>query len=180
MLRRSVALAIALVFLVPFTARGNALTAPGRTIPLFTIAKSSNKNQVQYSIRVDDRCAPVGSAPVFAYWRMLEQGPDQTEPLLDMELPAYGLASQSIESQSSLGGRVRIALRGVPRRSIEVETWGDPGGACRGSATLLIGGTPARLFNVYAKLKWPFGLDYLLLQGWSLDGSHVAREILRE
>ncbi len=45
-------------------------------VPVFSIAKSENKNQVQYVVRLDAHCAPVGPAPVFAYWRMLEKGRD--------------------------------------------------------------------------------------------------------
>ncbi len=33
------------------------------------------------------------------------------------------------------------------------------------------------LFSVYVHLRWD-GLDYLLLQGWSIDRSHVIREKL--
>jgi len=147
-------------------------------VPLFTIAKSENKNQVQYAIHVDERCAPLGNVPVFAYWRMLEQGPARTEPLLDREQPAYGLYSQSVTAVSGSGGKVRMSLRAVSARPIEIETWRDPKGECQGSATLLIAGIMARLFNVYVKLKWPFGVEYLLLQGWSLDGTQVVREVL--
>jgi len=149
-----------------------------RSVALFTIAKSENKNQVQYAIRVDDRCAPLGNVPVFAYWHMLEQGPERTEPLLDREQPAYGLYSQSVTTLSGSGGKVRIALRAVSTRPIEIETWRDPKGECRGSATLLIAGIMARLFNVYAKLRWPFGIESLLLQGGSLDGTRVVREVV--
>jgi hypothetical protein len=39
-------------------------------------------------------------------------------------------------------------------------------------------GTPVHLFNVYVHLKWD-GVDYLLLQGWSMDGSHVVRETVK-
>lgn len=53
--------------------------------PVFSIAKSENKNEVQYVVRLDDGCAPVGSSPVSAYWRMLERGPTQTAPLLPRE-----------------------------------------------------------------------------------------------
>lgn len=177
-LRRRIALAPAVLLLLPVSSRGDP--SPSRTVLLFTIAKSENKNQVQYAIRVDDRCAPLGNVPVFAYWRMFEQGPDRTEPLLDREQPAYGLHSQSVTAQSGYGGKVRIALRAVSARPIEVETWRDPMGECSGTATLLVAGAMAHLFNVYAKLKWPFGIEYLLLQGWSLDGSRVVREILHE
>jgi Domain of unknown function (DUF4833) len=69
--------------------------APGGSfIPVFSIAKSENKNQVQYVVRVDDHCAPSGPAPMSAYWRMLDTGPTQTAPILDREVRAYGLASQ--------------------------------------------------------------------------------------
>lgn len=174
-----IALTLALL-LVPMAARGNAPAPSSRAVALFSIAKSENKNQVQYAVRVDERCAPLGAAPVFAYWRMLEQATDRREPLLDRELPAYGMSSQSVTVQGAGGGKVQITLRAVSTRAIEVETWRDASGECRGSATLLISGTLARLFNVYAKLRWPWGIDYLLLQGWSLDGSRVIREILRQ
>ena len=41
---------------------------------------------------------------------------------------------------------------------------------------MTIAGTPAHLFGVYVKLAWPVGVDYLLIQGWSLDGTHVVTE----
>ena len=169
------ALLAALAFL------GNGVRAdappPRREVPLFTIAKSENKNQVQYAIRVDEHCAPESGAPVFAYWRMLEKGPDQTEPLLARELDAYGIASQAAVARNAEGGKVSLVLRAVPSRTILIETW-HSGTRCQAVATLSIGGAPAHLFNVYAKLGWLFGVDYLLLQGWSLDGMHVVREKL--
>jgi hypothetical protein len=146
-------------------------------MPLFTIAKSENKNQVQYAIRVDEHCVPASSAPVFAYWRMLEKGPDLTEPLLARELDAYGIESQAVIARDPEGGKVSMVLRAVRSRAILIETW-HGGGGCQAVATVSIGGAPAHLFNVYAKLKWPFGVDYLLLQGWSTDGRHVVREKL--
>jgi hypothetical protein len=32
-------------------------SAAGKLVPVFTIAKSENKNQVQYVIRLDDHCS---------------------------------------------------------------------------------------------------------------------------
>src|SRR5690348_6852763 len=58
---------------------------------VFYLAKSENKNQVHYAVRVDDRCRPVGAAPVYGYWRDLEVGPSATSRLLQHEQPAYGL-----------------------------------------------------------------------------------------
>ncbi len=81
-------LAGALLVLLISSATSMARSDAPRALPLFTISKSENKNQVQFAINVDERCAPIGEAPVFAYWRMLEKGPDATEPLLSRELPA--------------------------------------------------------------------------------------------
>jgi hypothetical protein len=175
-------------FSAPTVALASALVAPSALgqpaaatvveVPLFAISKSENKNQVQFAVRVDDHCAPMPSAPVLAYWRMLEKGPARTEPLLAREEQAYGLASQLVTARGASGGEVRLVLRAVPGRTILVQTSPGRGSACQALSTVQIGGSPAHLYGVYARLKWPFGLDYLLLQGWSMDGTHVVTEKL--
>jgi hypothetical protein len=162
-------------------ARADSPSAIGSTVAAFTIAKSENKNQVQYAVRVDDRCVPAGGEPAFAYWLMLEQGPARTEALLPQEGEAYGIASQVVTERGRDGGEVRLFLRAVPSRAIVVDTSRapGPGGQCRAVATTVIAGAPAHLFNVYARLKWPFGVDYLLLQGWSIDGRRLLKEKLQ-
>jgi hypothetical protein len=108
---------------------------------------------------------------------MLEKGPDRTEPLLAREIDAYGVASQTVVARYAEGGKVNLVLRAVPSRTILIETWHSDT-RCQAVATLSIGGAPAHLFNVYAKLRWLFGVEYLLLQGWSVDGTHVVKEKL--
>jgi hypothetical protein len=148
------------------------------TLSLFTIGKSQNKNQVQYAVHVDAQCVPASGAPVFAYWRMLELGPNRVEPLLPRELSAYGPASQLAATRGADGGKVRLVLRALPDRPIFVETRRAAGGTCRAFATVPIAGSPAHLFNVYVKLTWHLSVDYLLLRGWSLDGARVLSEKL--
>ena len=162
---------------LPVSARASAQTAAsgGTLVPVFSIAKSENKNQVQYVVRVDDRCAPLGVAPVSAYWRMLEKGPTQTAPILDREVRAYGLASQAVVTSDGAGGQVRVVLKALPGRPVTIATSRGSDGACHALATASIAGAPAHLFNVYVHLRWD-GVDYLLLQGWSMDRSHVVRE----
>lgn len=150
-------------------------TVPGGSLSLFSISKSENKNQVQYAVRTNANCAPVSAAPVFAYWRMLEQGPTRVAPLLPREQDAYGIASQSVDAK----GRVRLVLRAVPTRPIVVETGRANDGSCRAVANMPIDGSPAYLFDVYLKLKWPSTVEYLLLRGWSHDRSHVLTEKLK-
>lgn len=172
------AIVATLLTLVGTAARADSSNA-SRELLLFSISKSENKNQVQYAIRVDDRCQPLTAAPVFAYWRMREKGPTVVEPLLAQEIDAYGIASQ-VAARTAEGGTVRLVLRAVRGRPIAVDVSRTSSGACQAAATLAILGTSAHLYDVYAKLKWPFGVEYLLLQGWSLDGTRVLKEKLAQ
>jgi hypothetical protein len=162
----------------PALAAAPAPPPPRFTTALFSISKSENKNQVQYAIRLDDNCAPWDDTPVFAFWRMLEKDAQATEPLLPREEQAYGIASQTVVARGPSGGKVRLVLRALPNRPIEIQTVRHDG-ACIALSTVPIGGAPAHLYNVHARLKWPFGVDYLLLSGWSMDGTRVLKEELK-
>jgi hypothetical protein len=165
-------------FLLAVAASGDSTRAAPGSVPLFSISKSENKNRVEYALRVDEHCTPVGQTPIFAYWRMLENDPVRTEPLLAREVPAYGLMGQHVTARGAGGGQVRATLRALPSREILVDASRDTGsGQCRTWSTISIRGAPAHLYNVYVRLTWPFAtVDYLLLQGWSLDGTHVVTE----
>jgi hypothetical protein len=145
---------------------------------LFFVSKSENRNQVVYEVRVDESCRLLGDSPVFAIWRMLELGPTRTEPLLPLESPAYGIARQEIVERSGSGGAVRIALRALPDREILVRS-GEIDGKCVATATTHINDTRARLFNVHARLSWPFGIASLRMTGWAESDGHVVYETLR-
>jgi len=141
---------------------------------LFTISKSENKNAVVFAIHLDEHCAPVGEAPVFAFWQMFEKGPHIIEPLLSREEAAYGIARESVLSAGPEGGRVEITLRALPKRPVVIET--KPGdGRCEAWATVQVAGESAYLYNVYVKLE-TFGVDYLLLSGWATDRTRVLHE----
>jgi len=165
-----------LVFGLPRALRAEASAGRSNTgaALLFSIAKSENKNQVQYAVHLNAQCVPQPPAPVFAYWRMLEVGPDRVQPLLPRELRAYGIGRQRV----GIGGNVRLVLRAVPSRPILVETGRAADGKCQATAKVTIAGSRAYLFNIYLKLKWPFGVEYLLLRGWSMDRAHVVTERL--
>jgi hypothetical protein len=170
-------LALAMALLVSGSAALGDTPAPAvATVVLFTIAKSQNKNQVQYAVGVDAHCAPASASPVLAYWLMLEASPTHTEPLLPREISGYGMASQSVTERGAEGGTVVVRLRAMPDRPIRVETWRGTDGACHALSTVTIAGEPAHLFNVYAHIRWLIDVDYLLLRGWSLDGSREVRE----
>ncbi|MGD0524325.1 MAG: DUF4833 domain-containing protein [Polyangiaceae bacterium] len=151
---------------------------PGRDVAsVFLVAKSENRNQVHYGVHLDAGCSPAGATPVFAYWRMLERGPLATEPLLSREVGAYGVAEQQVVERGAEGGRVTLRLRALPTRPIAIETRAR-GGGCEATATMAIGGAAAWLRSVYAQLRWPFGVDHLVLSGKSLaDGRTVEERI---
>ena len=144
--------------------------------PLFSISKTENRNYVQFAERLDASCAPLGSAPVHAYWRMLEHGPSVVEALLPQEQPAYGVASQTIRERGEGHGLVRVVLNALPAAPLLVESHRAANGACEASASTSIAGVDARLFNVHAVLRWPFGIAHLLVSGWALADGHPVRD----
>jgi hypothetical protein len=145
---------------------------------VFFVAKSENKNQVHYGVHMGADCAPTGPAPAFAFWQMLEKGPGVTEPLLAMEEPAYGFASQRVTSIGPSGGTVLVSLRAMPERTIVLSTR-QQGGACVASAETQIDGTPALLTRVFVQLRWPFGVESLTLDGYATAGGRPVRERLK-
>lgn len=158
-------------------ARGVEVDRAPRTVPsLFFVAKSENRNQVHYGLHLDDSCAPVGASPVFAYWRMFERGPLATEPLLPLEVRAYGLASQRPqEGQEGVPGVV-VTLNALPTRQIAIDSKAD-GRGCSAKARTSIRGVPAVLANVFVQLRWPFGVQSLVLSGQGPDGRAVRERL---
>jgi hypothetical protein len=141
---------------------------------LFTISKSENKNEVVYAIHLDAQCAPVGDAPIYAFWRMHEVGPNAVEKLLPREEPAYGIATQRVVARRGGGGRVELTLRALASRPIDVET-SRRDGRCEAWSQLRIAGEQGYLYNVYVKI-WLLGVEYLMLSGWATDRTHVLHE----
>jgi len=163
--------ATALALVAPPASPSN--DAPAR---LFSISKSENRNYVQYAERLDASCAPAGDRPVFAYWQMLEHGPVAVEPLLARERPAYGLASQTVVERHDGHGSVRVILHALPDAPLLVESWRDRNGVCQASAQTPIAGVAARLFNVHAVLRWPFGVARILVSGWAVADGQVVHD----
>src|SRR5262249_16987989 len=74
------------------------LPLPGwsTNLSLFVIQRNKNTNEVQYELRVNDRCQIVTAYPVAAVWRLREISPEQTEALSDLEQMIYGATNQQI------------------------------------------------------------------------------------
>jgi hypothetical protein len=172
------AAALALVAGTSAPRRAGGDAAEHDVASVFYVAKSENKNQVHYALRMDASCAPAGREPIRPYWRMLERGTQVTEPLLAREVNAYGLAEQTVLERGPGGGRLSLRLHALPNRLIVVETSALPGGECGVVASTVIAGVRASLTRAFVQLRWPFGVDYIVLSGRSLaDGQPVQERL---
>lgn len=143
----------------------------GQADSVFFIAKSENRNQVHYGMRLDAHCDPIGDRPVYGYWRMHEHG-GSVEPILPQEEAAYGIGRQE-----RIPGGIRINLRALPDKPIDIVARPSENG-CVLTASTLITGVSARLHSIYVHLTWPFRVDYVLLSGFRLDDAKWIRERL--
>ena len=167
------------VLLVVGVALAANAPTPGAHPPasVFHIAKSENRNQVHYGVRVDDECRPVGDNPVYGYWRDFEVGPNARSELLSREQPAYGLTRPKFVEQRDEGGTVSIGLRGFPDRSIRIETFRE-GATCRARALTKIGGQVAVLDTIYVELGLLFSIDFVIVRGLTLpDGRPIQEKV---
>lgn len=168
-----------MVLLVVGVAGAANAPMPGARPPasVFHIAKSENRNQVHYGVRVDEDCRPVGATPVYGYWRDFEVGPNAKSQLLDREQPAYGLTRPRFVEQRDEGGTVSIGLRGFPDRSIRIETFRE-GSGCRARALTKIGGQVAVLNTIYVELGLLFSIDFVIVRGLRLpDGRPIQEKV---
>lgn len=157
-------------------AAGQPGSLPGKPVTsVFFIAKSENRNQVHYAVRVDDQCRPVGNKPVYNYWRDFEKGPGVTSPLLDREQSAYGLTEPHWVRRSDQGGRIRIGLRSFPERPLIIETFQGPN-ECRARALVMIQNKPAVLRSIYVDIGFLFNVDYILLRGYRVTDNRPVQE----
>ena len=75
---------------------------------LFFVAKSDDKNRVDYGMRLDKHCAPVGDEPVFPYWREFEPPPPvRTKPMSGFSKMGYGISTQKVLKRSAAGSSTR-------------------------------------------------------------------------
>ena len=145
---------------------------------IFHISKSENRNQVHYGASVDANCRPIGAAPIYAYWRMLERGPTRTEALLDREQPGYGLAAQQVVTRTNHGGTVRVQLRAWPDRAIRIDLFRAHKG-CGARAQLDIQHQPAVIQSIYIDIGFLFSINYAQVRGIRVTDGHPVQEKLR-
>lgn len=146
---------------------------------IFHIAKSENKNQVHYAVKVDDDCKPVGAKPIYGYWRELQRGPKVTSPLLDHEQRAYGLNDPRSIKQLAGSAEIVISLRAFPERPLVVQVF-RAGDRCVARTVTKINGQPALLQSIYIDIGFLFSINYALLTGVRVQDGQRVQEKLHE
>lgn len=166
---------------VALTTVATLASAAGVTRPspsAFFLSRSENRNQVHYALRLDEACRPVGPRPVQVYWRMLERGESEVEDLLGVEQPVYGLEDPQPVDATAEGWRVRVRMRAVPSRPIDITT-ARVDGECQVQAWTKLDNSVSRLEHVFVKTSWPFSVDFVRLDGVGPEGQPV-HELIRE
>jgi hypothetical protein len=146
---------------------------------IFHIAKSENKNQVHYAVKVDGACKPVGARPIYGYWRELERGPKVTSPLLDHEQRAYGLNEPRSITQLASSTEIRISLRGFPERPLVVQVF-RAANRCVARTAVSINGRAALLQSIYIDLGFLFSINYAMVRGVRIQDGQAVQEKLHE
>ncbi|NMF66845.1 hypothetical protein DP115_30510 [Brasilonema octagenarum UFV-OR1] len=115
---------------------------------IFFITKSDNGNQVHYGVQTNADCSLKTSKPVYPYWK-LESG--RLERLLAMEVPAFGIASQSVS-----GNEVVMEVNGFKARGISkpitIRSTRLKSQECQISAFTKINGEATQLLQVHIDL----------------------------
>ncbi len=132
----------------------------------FYIAKSNDKDRVDYGLRLDQYCAPVGDNAVFPYWRELQHAPPmRSHKISFMQYAAYGFSEQRVLAKSRTGGRYLVQLKQVDR-PILIVTRQDGDGHCSATSYARIQGVKsARLDYIFAKVAGLMSVDYIDVHG---------------
>ena len=153
---------------------------PNDVPTVFFVSKSDGEGQVDYGLRLDDACLPVGEEPVVPYWREYENFIylGGTHPLSWLDRRAYGVADQRVVKRSAEGAELAIRLRPLSRElTISVSKGSD--GKCRAVAHTTIGAVAAAEFtSAYIKLKSRMSVEYIELRGKHADTGETLTERL--
>lgn len=146
---------------------------------LFFISKSDDRNRVDYGMRLDDHCAPVGDEPVFPYWREFEPPPPvRTKPMGAFSKLGYGISTQRVLRRAETGGEHALKLKQVDR-VIYITTTKNANGHCSALVRTKIAGVEyAELTSVYIKLSGPLSVSYIDIKGKDLTtGRHIEERL---
>jgi hypothetical protein len=121
-------------------------------IPLFIIQRSKNTNEVQYQLRVDDRCHIASDNPVSAFWKLHEDGPESTTSLSAFDQIAYGVVHQTVADNW-----VSFSLKALEQKRLKASATAPPQpGTCIPIVHTDIQGQVATLERIYVQTEEGF------------------------
>jgi Domain of unknown function (DUF4833) len=166
--------------LIAGTAHADPIAFGPTDVPtLFYIAKSNNRDRVDYGIRLDASCHPVASDATFPYWRDLEKEPVSVHTMGMFAKMAYGFAAQKTEHQSDGAIVQRLLLKQV-NRPIWVTTLKAEDGRCKAKAWTKIGTVDrAELVSIYVKLSGALSVDYVDVKGRNPSTGELITEHIK-
>jgi hypothetical protein len=147
---------------------------------VFYIEKSNDKDRVDYGMRLDQYCAPVGDQAVFPYWRELQHAPPvRSHPISFFQHLAYGFSEQRALSRAPNGGRYLVRLKQVDR-PILIMTKQDAARHCTATAyTKILAMKSAKLHHIFAKVAGSMSVDYVDVHGTDLKTGRALVERLK-
>ncbi|UJR83101.1 DUF4833 domain-containing protein [Sandaracinus amylolyticus] len=145
---------------------------------LFYIAKSDDRNRVDYGVRLDEQCAPASHSPIFAYWRRFEPGQALLGDLSVLDRRGYGIAQQAVRVSEPNGSWIELRLSAFPQRRLLalVQPAGD---RCVGTVQADIAGEEAVLDHVFVHLDGPMQVREIELRGEARATGRPVVERLR-
>ena len=155
--RLALALTIAagLLGLQADAARASPTFGPHDVRTVFHIAKSDDRNRVDYGIRLDGECQPVGARPIYAYWHRFEPGEPTFGDLNYLDRQAYGIASQRVRTRAENGSWTEMRINAFPALRVLVLSQRTASG-CVARARIPVNSRPAFVDRVYVQLGGPF------------------------
>jgi hypothetical protein len=144
---------------------------------LFYIAKSDDRNRVDYGVHLDASCSPVGDEPIYAYWRRFEPGQPLLGDLNVFDQRGYGIAHQRVRVREANGSWIELGLAALPSRRLLalVQRVGDH---CVGAVQATIRGQEAVLDHVFVQLDGPLRIREVVLRGEArLTGEPVVERL---
>ncbi len=167
---------VALVGAVAVTAHADERRFRANDIrTLFAIAKNTNRNEVQYGVKLDDECQPVGNEPVYAYWRDFEKGPEVTDDLSAIERSLYGVREQRVLARAPGESKILMSLKATPQRGIAIFVR-KRDGKCVSESIATINGAPARLERIFVHVAGLMSVDWVELRG-QLNGQPAIERV---
>jgi len=145
---------------------------------LFTIRRSTNRNQIQYQLQTDGRCNPDPEEPIRVFWRRYEHGPHVTRELKWVENQfAFG-----VDIERVFPGGVQFVIVADKTRSIRVVLESNPdSGGCDVTPYVRITSQWRRLESVYVMVQerrfaWP-KVPYVDVFGRTPSGKLICGRI---